>query len=284
MVIQIDDDFDLDKIADSGQCFRWEKLCGSSVLLNGGSTASYRIISGGDCLYISALGDGCYELDCTEDRYNRFWMDYFDLGENYRDIRDQIDSERDPFLWEAAKHEQGIRILRQDPWEMLITFIISQNKNIPAIRRSVEFLAESCGEKKIDSRGVEYYAFPTPGAIVSLSDEALKACKLGYRCSYVRRAAEAVAEGKLDLQSLLSADEECTLQELTSLYGVGSKVANCISLFGLHHLDAFPKDVWIKRVLSQEYPEGYPFAAYSPYNGVYQQYMFAYIRKKGAVH
>ena len=167
---------------------------------------------------------------------------------------------------------------------MLVTFIISQNKNIPAIRRSVEFLAESCGEKKIDSRGVEYYAFPTPGAIVSLSDEALKACKLGYRCSYVRRAAEAVAEGKLDLQSLLSADEECTLQELTSLYGVGSKVANCISLFGLHHLDAFPKDVWIKRVLSQEYPEGYPFAAYSPYNGVYQQYMFAYIRKKGAVH
>lgn len=275
MILSVRDDFDLEKIADSGQCFRWKRQA---------DTKTVRILHASSCLYITPLGRDRYELTCSSEEYEQIWKNYFDLKEDYGLIRAKIDQASDPFLWAACEQEKGIRILRQDPWEMLITFIISQNKNIPAIRRSVEFLAESCGEKKIDSRGVEYYAFPTPGAIVSLSDEALKACKLGYRCSYVRRAAEAVAEGKLDLQSLLSADEECTLQELTSLYGVGSKVANCISLFGLHHLDAFPKDVWIKRVLSQEYPEGYPFAAYSPYNGVYQQYMFAYIRKKGAVH
>ena len=211
MVIQIDDDFDLDKIADSGQCFRWEKLGGSSVLLNGGSTASYRIISGGDCLYISALGDGCYELDCTEDRYNRFWMDYFDLGENYRDIRDQIDPERDPFLWEAAKHEQGFRILRQDPWEMLITFIISQNKNIPGIRRCVESLAQTCGDRKTDSRGIPFYSFPTPQQVASLSEEALAACRLGYRCKYVKAAADAVLTGKIDLEALPAEDEKTVI-------------------------------------------------------------------------
>ena len=275
MILTIHDDFDLDKIAESGQCFRWEKQ---------ENAETYRILHGDSCLYIKPLGEGQYNLSCEREEYDSVWREYFDLDENYARIRARIDPDLDPFLSSACEQEKGIRILRQDPWEMLITFIISQNRNIPAIRRSVEFLAETCGEKKMDPRGQEYFAFPTPDALAGLRDEDLKSCKLGYRCSYVRRAAEAVAAGKLDLNSLLSADEENTLRELISLYGVGIKVANCISLFGLHHLDAFPKDVWIKRALSQKYPDGYPFAAYSPYNGVYQQYMFAYIRKAGTVH
>ena len=137
MIIQITDDFNPDRIADSGQCFRWEKRDGGS----------WRIIAGGSCLRVKTLGKDYYELDCTQAEFDGFWKDYFDLREDYQKIRGKIDSGRDPFLWEAAEHEKGIRILRQDPWEMLITFIISQNKNIPAIRRSVELLAESCGEK-----------------------------------------------------------------------------------------------------------------------------------------
>ncbi|SEA11357.1 N-glycosylase/DNA lyase [Lachnospiraceae bacterium NK3A20] len=270
VTIHIEDDLDLDRIAESGQCFRWEKT----------GAQAYRIIAGKDCLYIAALGDGRFELDCTEEEFRDRWRDYFDLTENYRGIRERIDKGLDPFLWEAAKAEQGIRILRQDPWETLISFIISQNRNIPAIRRSVAMLSESCGEKHLDSRGREYYAFPDPETIAELPDEALTACKLGYRSKYVHAAAEAVAAGKINLESLLFSNEEITIKALTGLYGVGVKVANCVSLYGLHHINAFPVDVWVKRILSEQYPDGYPFERYSPYNGIYQQYMFAYYRNK----
>jgi N-glycosylase/DNA lyase len=165
---------------------------------------------------------------------------------------------------------------------MLITFIISQNKNIPGIRRCVEALAQSCGSKKYDSRGLSYYAFPTPQQVASLSEEALAECRLGYRCKYVKAAAEAVLSGSLNLEELTEADEKNAMKSLTALYGVGVKVANCVSLFGLHHVDAFPIDVWVKRILAQEYPGGYPYQQYSPYNGIYQQYMFAYYRKLAA--
>ena len=270
--IQISDDFDPDRIADSGQCFRWEKE----------DQKTYRIIAGSACLYITPLGDDWFELDCSETEYESFWRDYFDLGENYRKIRERIDPERDPFLYQAAEHEKGIRILRQDPWETLVSFIISQNRNIPAIRRSVELLAESCGEKRTDQRGRIYHAFPGPESVMLLSGEALTDCRLGYRCRYVRSAAQAVAEGRIRLERLYQEDEENTIAALTGLFGVGVKVASCVSLFGLHHMDSFPVEVWIKRILAQEYPDGYPYEWYAPYNGVCQQYMFAYYRHRAA--
>ena len=270
MIIQINDDFDLDKIADSGQCFRWIKT----------GSHTYRILAGKTCLYITSLDDGRYELDCTEDEYGRFWQDYFDLQENYKEIRSRIDAERDPFLWEAAQNEKGIRILRQDSWEMLITFIISQNRNIPAIRRSAGLLAEACGEKKTDSKGLEYCAFPGPAEVAALTERELTDCRLGYRCKYVHAAAEAVARGDINLSCLKNEDDTTVMEALTRLPGVGVKVAGCVSLFGLHRTDAFPIDVWMKRVLAEKYPAGYPYERYSPYNGIYQQYMFAYYRSK----
>ena len=104
---------------------------------------------------------------------------------------------------------------------------------------------------------------------------------LGYRTKYVKAAAEAVKNKEIDLMALKTSDYETAMEELKKLYGVGEKVANCVALFGLHHINAFPKDVWIKRVLETEYPKGYPFEDYSPYNGIYQQYMFAYYRNGG---
>lgn len=270
MILRIDDDFDLDKIADSGQCFRWEKM----------ELHTYRVIAGKACLYITELGDDAFELESTVIDAERFWRNYFDLEEDYSYIRGRIDPKKDPFLWCAAEHEKGIRILRQDPWEMLITFIISQNKNIPAIRRSVELLAKYCGKRQVDPRGLEYYAFPDPMSVAELTEHDLRECKLGYRCSYVKEAAKAVLEGRIDLTQLVVADEQSTIHALTNLFGVGMKVANCVSLFGLHHMDAFPVDVWVKRILAEEYPQGYPLELYSPYNGVYQQYMFAYYRHR----
>ena len=270
MILEMCDDFDPEKIAESGQCFRWTKM----------DSRTFRILAAKKCLYLTSREDGCYDLDCSEEEYESFWQDYFDLKEDYRAIRERINPGKDAFLWQASEQEKGIRILRQDPWEALITFIISQNRNIPAIRRSVELLAASCGEKRTDRRGMTYFAFPEPEEVAGLSEEKLKDCRLGYRCGYVKAAAEAAAAGKIDFEALRNVEEKSTLAALTALYGVGVKVASCVSLFGLHHLDAFPIDVWMKRILAQEYPDGYPFEEYSPYNGAYQQYMFAYYRHR----
>ncbi len=270
MTIHIEDDFDLERIAESGQCFRWERL----------SAGRYRILNGASCVYAEEMGDRSFFFSCTASEFDAVWQDYFALEENYSAIRGRIDPEKDPFLWSAAEQEKGIRILRQDPWETLITFILSQNKNIPAIRRSIEALCALCGSRKKDHNGQDYFAFPDPTALASLSETELKACGLGYRWRYVLEAAKAVAEGRLDLNALQDAGEERTMKELTALFGVGVKVASCVSLFGLHHLNAFPQDVWIKRILKNEYPQEYPFHVYSPYNGVYQQYMFAYYRDR----
>ena len=139
-------------------------------------------------------------------------------------------------------------------------------------------LAERCGAERKDAAGAAYHAFPTPGEVAALEGEALRRCGLGYRCAYVHAAAEAVRSGALDLERIRDADEETTVKALTALHGVGVKVASCVSLFGLHHTDAFPKDVWILRVLAREYPNGFPFADYAPYNGIIQQYLFTYSR------
>lgn len=269
MEIYVTDDFDLDRIADSGQCFRWQR----------GEDGSYRIIHKDHCLRIQPLENNTYALSCSEDDYWTVWHDYFDFGEDYHSIRERINREADVFLADACEYGKGIRILRQDPWEMLVSFIISQNKNIPAIKKSVEMLCKAAGEKREDENG-SYFLFPAPEEILALSDEELAACKLGYRCRYVRAAAADVAEGKLDLNKLRGESEEETIKALTGVCGVGVKVANCVSLFGLHHIDAFPVDVWIRRILEAEYPGGYPMEKYRPYNGVYQQYMFYYYRDR----
>lgn len=273
MIVQISDDFDLEKIADSGQCFRWVRADGQT----------WRIIAGKQCLYVTETGNDLYELDCSKEAYSHFWHGYFDLGENYSRIREKIDPEKDPFLWKAAEKEKGIRILRQDPWEMLISFIISQNKNIPAIRRCIELLAARCGERMTDSKGLSYFGFPGPEAIAALSEEDLMACRLGYRWKYVLSAARAVLAGDIDLNELVTADEKTAMTALTGLFGVGVKVASCVALFGLHHTDAFPVDVWVRRVLADQYPGGYPYERYAPYNGVFQQYMFAFYRQNEGV-
>ena len=266
---QIADDFNLDLISDSGQCFRWVK----------DDTGSYRIIHHEQRLRIRHHKDNVFYLSCSEDKYRNVWYDYFDFGTDYRSIRKCVNRKEDPFLADACEYGKGIRILRQDPWEMLVSFIISQNKNIPAIKRSVELLCEAAGKQQEDDEA-SYYLFPTPEEILALSDEALAACRLGYRCRYVKAAALDVANGKLNLDWLKNETEETTIKELTNVCGVGIKVASCVSLFGFHHVDAFPIDVWIRRILDNEYPGGYPKEKYSPYNGIYQQYMFYYYRAK----
>lgn len=260
------DDFDLTKIAKSGQCFRWEKI-----------GEGYRIIYLDKSLIIYERENN-FELLIEEEEFNVVWKNYFDLDTNYAKIREGIDN-NDEFLQNAAENQKGIRILRQDSFEMLISFIISQNRNIPAIEKSIYLLSKYCGEEKKDARGEIYYAFPKAENIANASDDILTDCKLGYRVPYVKRAAKSCLNGEIDFEKLKNLPADECIKELQKIYGVGLKVASCIALFGLHHLNAFPKDVWVKRILAEFYKDGYPYEKYSPYNGVYQQYMFAYYRK-----
>ena len=268
--IQISDDFDLDKLAESGQCFRWRRT----------TKGGYRIVHQDHCLTIWRIGAARYRLSCTEAELERIWRAYFDLDTNYRAIRLAVKDTEDPFLARACTYGAGIRILRQEPWETLVSFIISQNRSIPMIQRSIELLCTAAGEERRDSFGEPYYTFPTPERLLALPDEVLAQCRLGYRCGYVRAAAEAVASGGLDLVRLAAEDaaDSDVMAALTGVYGVGVKVASCVALFGLHRLDAFPVDVWVRRVLVREYPQGWPMERYRPYNGVYQQYLFFYDR------
>ncbi len=267
-IVEIFDDFDLQKIADSGQCFRWKEL----------NSGGYQIIHQGYILVIEQIADGLYRFHCRKDEFLTIWKDYFDLEENYSRIRRRINKDEDVFLYTASQKEAGIRILQQDLWEVLISFLISQNRSIPLIKKSIETLAEKAGEKKIGFDGQMYYSFPTPKAICDMDQDALDQCKLGYRAKYVKAVSESVLEGNIDLVALKESNEEDAGNALMELYGVGRKVADCVILYGLHQKDAFPVDVWMKKILSREYPDGYSLDRYRPYNGVYQQYMFAYYR------
>ncbi len=269
--VSIHEPISLPKIADSGQCFRWTA-----------AGDGFHIPYGKKDLYIRQPDLFTLEMSCTEEEYENVWREYFDLDTDYGALCARVLEGTDPFLYEAVRCQRGIRILRQDPWEMLITCIMTQNRNIPAIRKSVELLSEKAGVFCESRYGGGFHAFPEPYRLSLLTEDDLLACRLGYRAKYVQLAARAVASGELDLEELSSLpDEECE-KRLTAIRGIGPKVAACVMLFGLHRLDAFPIDVWVRRILENEYPGGYPMAAYSPYNGLYQQYMFAYYRERKA--
>lgn len=262
MIVRIDDDFDLYKIVYSGQCFRPIK-----------TDYGYRFITKEYLLDIAEASDGEYEVSCSKNEWDGIWIPYFDLLTSYKDIRSSI-SPKDSFLKEAAKEGAGIRILRQDPFEMLISFIISQRKSIPAIKSSVEKLSELYGKELMAKDNTLVHAFPTPDRLAKATEEELKLCGLGYRVQYVLEASRKVASGALDLEALGKLSDEELFNELKKLYGVGDKVANCISLFGYHRVDRAPVDTWIKKIIESKYNGISPFEGYKSNAGIMQQYMF----------
>ena len=280
--------FNLRQIADSGQCFRMVP-CDPNR-----SQTAYRVISGRHFLIVEQTGDEV-TFHCPNDEF-AFWEHYFDLKTDYDTYIRAIDP-MDDYLSRAAAFGSGIRILNQDLWEMIITFIISQQKTIPAIRALVEALSEKYGTRYKIPPTVSgyYYAFPSPEELNRASLDDLLALKLGYRAKYIKRTCEDVCSGKLDLDRLRGMDYADSMEALLSCYGIGVKVANCICLFGLHHIGAFPVDTWIKKILLREYaPKSHctghvpetrlcealieeNFSKYPGFAGV-QQYIFFYER------
>ena len=258
------DNFDLGQICRSGQCFRMEQT----------GENSYRVIAGDKYLELTQE-KGIVNFFCPEEDFISFWIRYFDLDCDYQQYIEKINP-RDKYLTEAVKLGNGIRILQQDLWEMIITFLISQQNNITRIKRCIENISREFGEKKISSNGIEYYAFPTPQSLSQAGEEQLKACNLGYRAKYVLDTARKTAFGEISLNEIRNMKYKDARRELLNLYGVGEKVADCICLFGLHQLDAFPIDTHIRQALDAHYKRGFPNRRYKGCRGIIQQYIFYY--------
>ena len=242
------DHMNLHQIANSGQCFRWQQI----------NDNTYKIPAFGKELTISQDGN-TFILSCDENEWNSLWRNYFDLETNYNEVENIIMESNDDFLKAAYQFGSGIRILRQDLWEVIISFIISQNNNIPRIKKSIEKLCD-----ETDGR------FPTNDELLQMD---LSNKGLGYREEYIRNICSCSI---FDFGMLEGLTYEQSNEVLMSFKGIGEKVANCICLFSLHYLDAFPQDVHIKRIVDREYGGELPDWAFGKYAGLFQQYLFYY--------
>ena len=256
--------FNLEQIALSGQCFRMDMTGDNSCVC----------IAGDKYLRASQSGDRIF-FECEDDEFKKFWKKYFDLEVDYGKYISAIDK-NDKYLCAAAKKGSGIRILNQEIWETTVSFLISQQNKITRIKKCISNICRMYGEHKIASDGTEYFAFPKPEALACLSEDALMECGLGYRSKYVVRTARETADGSFELSELYKLPYQDARMRLMQLYGVGTKVADCICLFALHNIDAFPIDTHIKQVFAEHYPDGFPFERYNGFAGVLQQYMFYY--------
>ncbi len=261
------DCFDPFGIMESGQCFRMVPL----------GTAAVETVAFGRRLAITRLADGRFAFDCTQADFDALWKPYFDLDTDYRALLAAAPP-GDAFLARALKAGEGMRILRQDPWEILCSFILSQRKHIKAIRACVEALCDTYGEPV---PGTARRSFPSPARLAALAECDARGCGLGYRAPYLLDAAKMAASGEIDFVNLSQLPDGELLDALLTIHGVGIKVAECAMLFGFHRLSRAPVDVWIHRVIDEEYGGVSPFEGYGAYAGVYQQYMFVLRRNEG---
>lgn len=266
------------RIADSGQAFRIKMI----------DDAHCELVAIGRYLQIADLGDNKFAFSCSEEEFGSVWHEFFDLGRDYEEVIRTIAPD-DDYLRRAASFGYGIRILKQDVFETVISYIISQRRSIPSIMTSVERISELCGREipapeltepfVRPSRDV-FYAFPTPSELSQIAFEAIQDTGVGYRAPYIARASEEFSNGKLDAASLSALSDEELYKALMSMYGVGTKVANCIMLFAFARTGRFPVDVWIQRIMDRYYGGAFDTSPYPDTAGIMQQFMFYYERRR----
>ena len=268
MIVKIKD-FVPEHTFDCGQCFRWEKQ----------PDGSYIGIANSQAVRISAEGSKVQIDGITDEDYENFWKRYLDADRDYSAVKSAVNI--NATMDNAVNFGNGIRILRQDFFETLVSFIISQRSSIPKIKNCVDKLCRLYGNE-IEFEGNIYYSFPTPEKIASLSEEDIRALGVGYRAPYILKAAKAVAEGKIDGNILDKSATQEAREKLLSLYGVGDKVCDCVLLFSLGKYDLFPADGGIKRVMEEEFDskdaKKLGESQFGSYSGFAQQYLF-YWRK-----
>ncbi len=278
--------FSVAKTFDCGQCFRFD------AVKNSRHEAEFSGVAYGKLVSFAQDGNTLCIYNSTADEFERIWKYYLGLDMDYREIEQEItNTAQSDHTARAAEQGRGIRILRQEPFETLISFIISQNNNIPRIKKLVEALSARCGERIEVSEAMEEHlsgvsslcAFPSAEKIKELGIDGLAELKTGFRAKYIYDAVEKVLSGDIDLEKIrLGSDTEVCLAELCRIKGVGLKVASCAALFGLERYDAFPIDVWIKRVAEKRFAgEEFSAARFGRYAGIAQQYLFYYERYLG---
>ena len=267
VTIEAGEDFSLQKIADSGQCFRWQRAD------SGIGPVCYRIPAFNRVLIVSQdKRRGEIRFDCSAEEFDSLWRAYFDLDTDYVSICEKISP--DESIKKAVEMYYGIRILKQEPWEALCSFIISQNNNIPRIKGIIERLCENFGNE-IEGG----FTFPDASTLAKLEPEDLAPLRAGFRAKYIIDAARKVSNGEVDFDKIKNSPIEFGREELQKICGVGAKVAECTLLYGFYKVDAFPIDVWVKRIMAEMYPDGLP-EIFKGNEGIAQQYLFDYARRK----
>lgn len=274
--------FDVGQILESGQVFRFERI----------NDHTYILIAKGKCIKL-VQHPGNNELmiyHTSVGEFDEVWKNYFDLHTDYKHISETLGN-KDEYMEAAVKFGQGVRILKQDPWEMLISFIISQNKAIPQIKQCIASITERYGDEIGYNQDTEktYYTFPTPEQLVKVSEQELRDCKVGFRAPYIVDACQKVVSGEVDLNELFHLPSQEAKEKLMQIKGVGPKVSDCILLFGYSKMDLFPTDVWIKRVIEGMYFDGKEISLkaiqtfareyFGDLAGYAQQYLFFYGRE-----
>ncbi len=251
---------DLELTLDCGQAFRWVKNADNS----------FSGVAKGVYLNISKQGNDIILKNTTKENFESIWYDYFDFGRDYVKITDTL--KQDSLIAPTVDEYYGIRILNQDSWEALCSFVISQQNNIKRIKGIIDRLCRKYGERVYN----DFYSFPDAQTLSRLSAADFEELGCGYRAKYLERLAKDVADGRIDLEKIKALSLDEARKELLNIYGVGIKVANCALLFGFGFYDAFPVDVWMKRVM-EYYPDGLP-KCFDGIGGIAQQYLFHWAR------
>jgi N-glycosylase/DNA lyase len=292
--------YDLKNTMECGQCFRYEKIERAD------GVDEYLTVVGSEHIHVAQKECGeLFFIGMTDDVFTRVAVPYFSLERNLGAVKESVVNNTDSeWLKRAADFGSGIAILSQDPWEALVSFIISQNNNIPRIRKIVREISAAYGinlstkndynscplslinekpNNKLCSKCGRCYTFPTAEEILA-SPEKLLPSKPGFRYGYILDAAEKVAEGTVSLDEIRAASSyEHTLEVLKTIKGVGDKVASCTALFGFGNLEAFPIDVWMKRAIDTYFDGHLDPTTLGPYAGIAQQYIFHYIRNEDKI-
>lgn len=253
--------FDISQTFLCGQCFRWKAAENADNAFEG-------IAMGRKLRLTQEKGEVVLHNIDKEDI--PLWENYFDLQTDYGAFIDRFSA--DDILNTACESSGGIRILRQEPFETLISFIISQNNNIPRIAGIIDRLCESFGEKIKGG-----YAFPDAKRLAGIVPDDLAPLRAGFRARYICDAVNKLNSGEISFEEIGALPLDKARESLKKIVGVGDKVADCVLLFGFHKLDAFPKDVWVKRIMAELYPTGLPDCVKGA-EGVAQQYLFHFVR------
>jgi N-glycosylase/DNA lyase len=278
IIIKNKSDFEPKHIFECGQCFRWYV-----------ENDIYTTIHHGKVLKVKKEDEDIILFNTNIEDFKNIWYDYFDLGTDYGKIKKELS--KDPILEEAIKFGKGIRILNQEPFETIISFIISANNQIPRIKKSIELISQNYGESIGVYDGKEYFSFPTAEVLASIDEKELEDNnKVGYRAKYIINTSKMIAEKEIDITNLFELPTKEAKEILMKLPGVGPKVSDCVLLFAFNKNDAFPVDVWVKRVMEYFYLKEdtklkdisiYAEEKFKDLAGFAQQYLFYYARELG---